>query len=267
MHLKKTVSTGELFGILRNLSRRRTVLSGSICPPSARGSSVEQDWRAWLPEAQDVVFRANVQKLETNYAMLSISLNEAIELRHDRYLGKSLQAVQVSSSLCLLLTDLLGGLLRALYEHAKHYGTIPNAAPLDPANFQGQKSQKSARMSSLLNHVLLPHRLQFLHKLSTLGDLVEDLGKDYRLSAEDLSEGTSPDPRKTWETVDADHYDLNTCLREAIVLLKSFLLVLPADQLGAFQETILEQSQAPSANTQARQSVIRHRRMAPIAGQ
>ena len=139
--------------------------------------------------------------------------------------------------------------------------------PLDPSNFQGQKSQKSARMSSLLNHVLLSHRLQFLHKLSTLGEMVEDLGKDYRLSAADLADGTSVDPQKDWEAVDADHYDLNTCLREAIVLLKSFLLVLPADQLGAFQQTIAEQSMVASAQAPSRQRVIRHRRMAPIAGQ
>jgi hypothetical protein len=240
-------------------------LRGSIRPPLARGSSVEQDWRAWLPEEQAGVFRKNVQNLESNYAMLSISLNEAIELRQERHLGKSLQAVQVSASLCPLLTDLLGGLLRALYEHAKHYGTIPNAAPLNPANFQGQKSQKSARINNLLNHVLLSHRLQFLHKLSTLGEMVEDLGKDYRVSAAELSEGSSADPRRMWEAVDADHYDLNTCLREAIVLLKSFLLVLPADQLAPFQQTILEQSQLLPA--EARHRAFRHRRMALIAGQ
>ena len=238
-----------------------------IRPLLARGSSVEQDWRAWLPAEQEIVFRKHVKELEANYTMLSISLNEALELRQGRHLGKSLQAVQVSSGLCLLLTQLLGGLLRALHEHAKHYGTVPNAAPLDPANFHGQKSQKSARMNSLLNHVLLSHRLQFLYKVSTLGEMVEDLGTDYRHSAADLSEGMSIDPGRMWEAVDADHYDLNTCLREAIVLLKSFMLVLPADQLGVFQQTILDQSKTEPANAPAGQRVIRHRRMAPIAGQ
>jgi hypothetical protein len=67
--------------------------------------------------------------------------------------------------------------------------------------------------------------------------------------------------------VDADHYDLNTCLREAIVLLKSFLLVLPSDQIGAFQQTILEQSKPRQTEAHVRLQGIRHRRMAPIAGQ
>jgi len=34
-------------------------------------------------------------------------------------------------------------------------------------------------MSSLLNRVLLSQRLQFLHKVSTLEEMVEDLGKDF----------------------------------------------------------------------------------------
>ena len=239
----------------------------SIRPPIARGASVEKDWRAWLPEEQEKTFRKNVQELESRYAMLSVSLNEALELRQGRHLGKSLQTIQVSSGLCLFLTQLLGGLLRALHEHAKHYGTIPNVAPLNPENFQGQKSQKSARMSSLLSHVLLSHRLQFLQKLSTLEEMVDDLGKDYRLCSADLSEGTTADPCGMWEAVDADHYDLNTCLREAIVILKSFLLVLPVDQLGAFQQTILDQSEARAEEVPSRQRAIRHRRMTPIAGQ
>src|SRR5260370_11006449 len=105
------------------------------------------------------------------------------------------------------MTQALADLLRALSEHAKHYGTVPNAAPLDPANFQGQRVQRSARMSSLLNRVLLSQRLQFLHKVSTLEEMVEDLGKDYRDAADDLAEGTSVNPQEMWAEVDANHYD------------------------------------------------------------
>ena len=92
----------------------------------------------WLPQEQEKVFRLHLQELEPHYAMMSVSLNEALELRYEQRIGQSLQAVRFSSELCLLLAGSLSGLLRALYEHAKHYGTIPNAVPLDPANFQGQ---------------------------------------------------------------------------------------------------------------------------------
>jgi hypothetical protein len=154
-----------------------------------------------------------------------------------------------------------------LSEHAKHYGTIPNAAPLDPANFQGQRGQRSARMSSLLNHVLLSQRLQFLHKVSTLEEMVEDLGKEFRLAADDLAEGTSLNPKKVWSAVDTEHYDLNACLRAAMVVFKSFLIALPESQLGAFQNAVRQQSQLQEADVPSRQPVIRHRRMTAIAGE
>ncbi len=220
-----------------------------------RGKSVKDDWRAWLPEAKAHVFRDHVHQLESNYVMLSVSLDEAIELEQMGQPGKSQQAVGITSSLCKLLTQTLGGLLRALSEHAKHYGTIPNAVPLNPANFQGQRGQRSARMSSLLNHVLLSQRLQFLHKLSTLEEMVEDLGKDFRHAADDLAEGASLNPPKMWAKVDAGHYDLNTCLREAIVVFKSFLIALPEDQLGAFQNAVREQSQLNEPASLCRSSV------------
>jgi len=238
-----------------------------VRPLSARGKSVKDDWRAWLPEAKAQVFNKQVHRLESSYVMLSVSLDEAIELRQLGQPAKSLQAVGMTAGLCSLLTQTLGGLLRALSEHAKHYGTIPNAAPLDPANFQGQKGQRSARMSSLLNHVLLSQRLQFLHKVGTLVEMVEDLGKDFRETAEDLAEGLSINPKEMWDEVDTDHYDLNTCLREAIVVFKSFLIALPENQLGTFQNTVREQSEPQEAGVPTRQCVVRHRRTTTIAGE
>jgi hypothetical protein len=122
-------------------------------------------------------------------------------------------------------------------------------------------------MSSLVSRVLLSQRLQFLHKISTLEEMVETLGADYRHAATDLTGGFSFDTRKMWAEMDRDHYDLNTCLREAIVVFKSFLIALPENQLGAFQNTIYRQSQLPEAGAPFTQRVIRHRRMTAIAGE
>jgi hypothetical protein len=199
--------------------------------------------------------------------MFSISLNEAIGLRQDGLLVKALQTIGISPGLCRLLTQPLSGLLRALSEHAKHYGTMPNAAPLDPANFRGAKGQRSARMSALLNRVLLSHRLQFVHKINALHEMVLDLEEDFCLAAADLADGTATDPRGTWNSVDSDHYDINTCLREAIVLFKSFLIALPEEQLNSFQDSVREQTQPHEVEVPIRQTVIRHGRMAPIAGE
>jgi hypothetical protein len=229
--------------------------------------SVQDDWCAWLPQEKARVFGAYAQELDTIYNMFSVALNEALELRRARMLTKSYRAVSMTPALCGRLANCLGALLRALGDHAKHYGTVPNTASLDPSNFQGCKEQRAARMSDILSRVLLTQRSRFLHKISTLGEMTGDIGKDFRLAVENLSGGASANPETDWQIVDAAHYDLNTCLREGIVLLKSFLLVLPEDQLGAFQKTVHFQMQAPEPPAFSSERPIRARRMASVGGE
>ena len=232
-------------------------------PPLSRGRSVQQDWRACLPEEKALVFQEHERHLESLYNMFSVTLNEAIELKLAGLRAKALGAISMSSQLCERLTRPLAGTLRALHDHAKHYGTVPNAAPLDPENYHGARGQRTARMSGLLDRVLFTHRLQFLHKVSTLQEMVEDLDRDFRNIAGDLAGGFCPDPERSWHEVDAGHYDLNTCLRETIVLFKSFLVVLPAAQLGDFEKTVYVQSHFSSEEVVA----PHHRRMSAFAGQ
>ena len=229
--------------------------------------SVQDDWCAWLPKEKAQIFDGQVQQLESVYNMFSIALNEAIEFRHTGMLSKSYQAVGMTPGLAARLSYSVAALLRGLGGHARHYGTIPNVAPLDPKNFHGPQQQRTARMSDLLSRVLLTQRSQFLHKIGTLEEMVGDLGKDFRLTVENLSTGVALDPQEDWRVVDAAHFDLNTCLREAIVLLKSFLLVLPEDQLGTFQKSLRAQTHAPDDSTLSGKRIFRHRRMAAVGGE
>ena len=231
-------------------------------PPVSRGRCVQQDWRTSLPDEKALIFQEHERHLESLYNMFSVSLNEAIELKLAGWLVKALSAISMSAELCERMTRPLAGTLRALHEHAKHYGTVPNAAPLNPDNYHGLRGQRSARMSGLLDRVLFSHRLQFLHKANMLEEMVEDLDREFRNVANDLAGGLYPDPERGWHEVDAGHYDLNTCLRETIVLLKSFLVVLPAGQLGDFEKTVHVQSQFSDGDLTGR-----HRRMGAFAGQ
>ena len=237
-------------------------------PLSGHNTSVKDDWRAYLPEEKSKAFCAYVHELESSYGMLSVALNEALELRQNAQLYKSCQAIHFTPQLCSRLTTYLASLIRVLGQHAKHYGTVPNTAPLDAENFVSARGQRAARMSGLLSKVLLSQRTQFLYKLGTLQEMVEELGKDYCDNAAELGAATGTDPTELWRIVDAAHYDLNTCLRETIVLLKSFLRALPDDQLGGFQKAVAVAwaalSHPPHPSTA---SVLRPRRMAHITGE
>ena len=102
-------------------------------PPVSRGRCVQQDWRACLPEEKAQVFHEHERHLESLYNMFSVSLNEAIELKLAGLRAKALCAISMSSQLCERLTRPLAGTLRVLHDHAKHYGAVPNAAPLGSA--------------------------------------------------------------------------------------------------------------------------------------
>jgi hypothetical protein len=153
-----------------------------------------------------------------------------------------------------------------MLEHAKHFGITPNLAPLDAKNFQHSRSQRVALFDDLLSRILLTRKSQFAHKISALADLVGELGSSFEAAAEELATGESVRPDGDWELLDSIHYDLNTCLREAVVLLKSFLHALPDLQLPDFQTAVNEAS-ASSASLAARARHLAHRRIAFLKGQ
>jgi hypothetical protein len=199
--------------------------------------------------------------------MFSVALDEALEHRQQGHLSKSYLAVCVTPDLATRLAGNLCAVLRALAGHAKHYGTIPVILPLDAENFLGAKEQRVARMSDLLSKVLLTQRSQFLHKINALEEMVSDLGRDFRIAVENLTIGGSARPGAEWEIIDAAHYDLNTCLRETIVLLKSFFVILENDQVVAFQRSVRTQIQAFEPPRSFGDRFMRARRMASVGGE
>ena len=228
----------------------------------SRHSSVQQDWSTWLPPAKAQAFDSCVRQLEIFYGMFSVSLNEALELRRIGRSGQSSRAVVITPALCTRLARPLEGLLRTLGAHAKHFGVVPNTAPLAASNFRGSREQRAARMSDLLSHVLLTQRSQFLHKIDTLQEMVFSIRVEFCEVAADLGSGASAAPSLDWRTLDDAHFDLNTCLRETIVLLKSFIVVIPDEQIGIFQKSI-------DAHMLAAQDAdpLAHRRMTLIEGE
>jgi hypothetical protein len=205
--------------------------------PSRRYDSVQQDWRAFLPEAKSSFFQAHAHELENAYLMLSVSLNEAIDLRRHGHTNKSFQAAEVTPELCDRLVLRLSSVLHSMRQQARHFGIVPNLAPLEASNFRTERAQRAARFSALVSHVLLSERSQFIHKVSTLEQIVDEVGDCFVEAARRLVE-EPVDRSAAWEILDACHFDLNSCLRETLVLVKSFLLVLPEEKLDLLDFTI-----------------------------
>jgi len=226
-----------------------------------------QDWAAQLSSEKSVIYLHTLRLFETSYAMFSINLDEALGLRRMGRLDKAYMVLSVTPTLCKRLAGNVEVLLRALLAHAKHFRITPNVSPLDPDNFQQGASRRAANFNRLCSHILLSQRSQFVHKISTLLELIEDLHATFSDAASELREFSSLQPDRAWELLDASHYDINTCLREAIVLLKSFLHALPEEQLLEFNAALQKHAFVPATRVGVPKRQLAHRRMSLLKGQ
>jgi hypothetical protein len=199
--------------------------------------------------------------------MFSVNLDEALGMRHQGQLSMAYQLLTVAPALCARFTAPLAGWLRSMDFHSRHFGTTPSLSPLNPQNFQNPRSQRIARFNGLFSRVLLSQRSQFLYKISALTEMVEELGQNFESAVETLGEGLTAGPDLYWDILDVSHYDLNTCLRETVVILKCFLLALPEGQLAEFQLSLCKHVVASSATVSSHTRHLAHRRLTPIKGQ
>ena len=229
--------------------------------------SVIQDWCSTLSTAHDESFFRAVRHLETAYAMWSMNLDEALSFRRMGRGSHASDLLGISPDLCYRLCHPLLGSLRAMLFHARHFGVAPNLAPLASDNFQLASSQRAARVNSLFSKLLLTNKSQFQYKLSVLLDLVTDLSDSYIQVSGELNDGGSLEEDLDWQSLEAVHYDLNTCLRESIVLLKCFLIALPDLQLFEFNLSLRHlMGDAPHGYPTPLENLA-HRRMTLIKGQ
>jgi hypothetical protein len=236
-------------------------------PLSLHSTSVSQDWRKPLVGDKSNTYSHCLRRLETSYGMFSVNLDEAFEMRRTGRNSKASQVLTVSPALCGRFAHPLRSLLQVMLDHVKHFGIVPNLAPLDPRNFQNSRSRRAALFNELLSRILFTRKSQFFHKISTLADLVDQLDSSFQATAAELVSGESPLPDQDWESLDAIHYDLNTCFREVVVLLKSFLHALPEAQLPAFEAALHESCSLSLSPFVARERHVAHRRIAFLKGQ
>jgi hypothetical protein len=206
--------------------------------------TVKRDWIASLPEGSHRLYGAALDELEASYVIQSVTLNEAFDSCAAGRMINARQYAFVFAGLLDRLAERLQGVLCAMEEHGRHYGTLPNVEPLAAENFRGALSQRIAQTDRLLATLLFHGRSRFFHKLHALTEALAAIQKQSHTAAEALAQdGFDWIPRQ-YQTLEILDYDLNTCLRETVVVLKSFFCVLPSEEVGPFRETLL--SRMPS---------------------
>ena len=204
-----------------------------------RSRSVREDWFAWIPNEMDQLFDATRHELEASNFILSISLDDALSLCKVGQYESAKERAIVIAGLFDRLAVRVGHVLGTIKDHGAHFGTLPNVKPLSPSNFRGATAQKVSRMDSLLAKVLFRERTRFFHKLYSLGEIIGGLQTEARAIIAGISDGATRFPDLAWQQVEVLGYDLNTCMGETTILLKSFFCALPPEELDAFREKLV----------------------------
>lgn len=208
---------------------------------------MREDWSAWIPNEMDQLFDATRHELESSNFILCVSLDEALAFCKGGNFDSAKERAIVIAGLFDRLAVRVGHVVRTIKSHGSHFGTLPNVKPLSASNFRGGKAQRISVMNNMLAKVLFRERTRFFHKLDSLGEIVDDLQSEAREIIAGIAGGGAPFPDRAWQQLEVLGYDLNTCMGETTIILKSFFCALPPEELGIFRGRLM--ARAPSAFT------------------
>jgi hypothetical protein len=219
-----------------------------------RTRTVREDWFAWIPNEMDQLFDSTRNDLESSNFILSISLDEALSLCKVGEFDSAKERATVIAGLFDRLAVRIDHVIRTIKDHGSHFGTLPNVKPLSPSNFRGATAQRVSLMDNVLAKVLFRERTRFFHKLYSLGEIVDDAQREARAIIMAISKGGSELPDQAFQLLEVLGYDLNTCMGETTIILKSFFCALPPEELEAFRAKLIDlaPSQFPGLPGQAK---------------
>jgi hypothetical protein len=204
-----------------------------------RSRSVREDWLAWLPSDMDRLFDATRGELESSNVILSIALDEALGLCEQGEFERAQECLVVFADLFDRLANRLSLVIRTIKEHGSHFGTLPNVTPLASSNFRGATAQRISTKSALLAKVVFSGRTRFFHKLNSIEEIIEELQKESRSIVNKVGKGSHLVLDRSWRELEVRGYDLNTCMGETTVVLKSFFCALPPEELEPFRRKLV----------------------------
>ena len=173
--------------------------------------------------------------VESSNVILSITLDEALSLCERREFERAMEYSEVFADLFDRLANRLSLVVHTIREHGSHFGTLPHVTPLASSNFRGSTAQRISTMSALLGKAVFSSRMRFFHKLNSLDEIITDLQRDTRSIVVKAAQGSPVFSERAWRELEVRGYDLNTCVGETTVVLKSFFCALPAEELEPFR--------------------------------
>jgi hypothetical protein len=196
--------------------------------PAPRGAGL-----APLGEEREAVYKPIAQEIETQSAILGISLNDAFEERDAGQYGMAWRLVRLSASEWDRLAEILILLSNAMARQVGNTHVVIPARTVVSTRFKSQMMNDYVRTHELLEQLVFRAKLRFQLQLRMLRRAVEALSKEFR-RAYRYAERTEDYPPELWNRLDFYFHDLDLIAKETLLSFRALLLALPHSSLAAF---------------------------------
>lgn len=189
----------------------------------------------WVPlrGEREGVYQSVAQEIETQCAILGISLNDAFDERGSGHHEIAWRLVRLCAGEWDRIAELLAGLTGAVGKHLKDAQVVVPVRSMPAQRFKSRPMMDYFRMHELLDQLVFHSRLRFQLQIRLLRRATEVLTAEFR-RAYRYAEHTEDRPRELWERLDLYYHDLDLLSKEMLLAFRAFLACLPEEKLEGF---------------------------------
>jgi hypothetical protein len=181
-------------------------------------------------------------EVETQAAILGISLNDAFEERDNHHDEVAWRMVRLSAGEWDRLAEIVTGLLNAIGKHlARVHALVPTRC-IVADRFKSRAMIGYAHMHELLDQLVFSSRRRFQLQLRLLRRATETLTSEFRRTYR-YAERTQDRSSEVWARFDLCFHDFDLVAKEALLAFRAFLACLRPDvlaELAADLQTLVQ---------------------------
>jgi len=177
------------------------------------------------------IFQPIAQEIETQAAILGISLNDAIEERDAGQSEIAWRMVRLAVSEWDRLAEILALLANVLARHVTGGRALVSVRSVAAHNFKSRVMVNYVRTHELLDQLVFRPKLRFQLHLRMLRRAAEMLSAEFR-RAYRYADRTGDRPPELWDRLDFYFHDFDLISKETLLAFRALLLCLPHSNLA-----------------------------------
>jgi hypothetical protein len=185
-----------------------------------------------LGPERDAIYQPIAQEIETQAAILGISLNDAFEERDAGQPEIAWRLVRLSVSEWDRLAEILGLLSIAMSRHIGNARAVLPGRSIAADHFKSRVMVDYMRMHELFDQLVFRAKLRFQLHLRMLRRAAETLSREFRRDYR-YGDRTEDRPREMWERFDCYFHDFDLVAKEMLLSCRTLLACLPHSSLPA----------------------------------